>query len=467
MEHTKSLVVASKGLAPSAESSLDEIKFYTKANRPLSGVSIFRIREPVSEELMSRIRGVTARCALGNKEIWNIFPELRRDFSCRVLRATRHDDVVHTVRLGETVLGDVLASPEVWLDEGGRAQMWTPAGFSTRVPAVPDAPVPVPTSDLREGFPHLFEDDVCPQALSGGTELHFCDRFSLRRASQARLPEGVKFISRRALFRDTDLRRVLDQNEALAAVVTQMEGTPPKFVPSDFSGAFLIDGGVVSPEFGMATINRVMAAAALVDGTSGVLVGNMRVHETGGLSWSGKKGVSAPFPFAPPRDQEAFTHDESSGQFAAILDLIARTSSKAFDAAKEDFRLLALETAADARASNVAPVRYVQMWMAIERLLSFRNEISSQLSMCLTALVSIADRSDEFARIKSAYTLRSNIAHGYAFKRDVELQAELTSLSEYFRRLFLIALRVGKPFELERGLREHVLTGQPLPIDAS
>jgi hypothetical protein len=130
-----------------------------------------------------------------------------------------------------------------------------------------------------------------------------------------------------------------------------------------------------------------------------------------------------------------------------------------FAAAKEDNRLLALETAVDARASGILPLQYVQLWMAVERLLSFKTETSSQLAFALTALVENARRPAEFDHAKAAYNLRSRIAHGYDFKRDHDMYESVMWIAARFRQLMELSLGMEDASTLKDELINHVLVG--------
>jgi hypothetical protein len=151
--------------------------------------------------------------------------------------------------------------------------------------------------------------------------------------------------------------------------------------------------------------------------------------------------------------------------FRKLLAIAASSSLKKFKAAKDDYRLLAIDTIADSRRSRSIYLQFAQTWMAIERVLAVRSETSVQLAIALAAFYPAGERPGAFEEIRTLYTLRSNIVHGYSFERSGDMTAQMTTLTDLFRRLLKTALDHAKSGELAKALRDHVLRGEPQPFD--
>lgn len=152
-----------------------------------------------------------------------------------------------------------------------------------------------------------------------------------------------------------------------------------------------------------------------------------------------------------------------------LIKLIASSSEKQFVAGKEDFRLLAIDTVEDSRRSGVAVLQLAQFWMAIERLLAFQNETTMQLALALSALYPADDRIEAFRALKIPYQLRSRIVHGYSFRRDDSVHAEIQRHAAIFRQVLALSLEpdMNTGEMLRTAMVSHVLSGVETAMSAS
>jgi hypothetical protein len=88
------------------------------------------------------------------------------------------------------------------------------------------------------------------------------------------------------------------------------------------------------------------------------------------------------------------------------------------------------------------------------------------LAISLPALKPALDRPAEFRRIKDLYALRSEIAHGYAFKRSADIADATSQVAEIYRRLLRLSLARETSDALRQSLVDHVLEGTLLPVDS-
>jgi len=236
-------------------------------------------------------------------------------------------------------------------------------------------------------------------------------------------------------------------------------------LPENFWGALVLDEKPGTDEqYSWAICCRLLAAVALTHGVRGAVSGEFRKLPNGS-STRFRQAENWYLPFLEHSRTVLIVADVQDQSFNATLQLLGETTPGKFLSAKEDYRLLALETAADARGGSAVPLQFAHTWMAVERLLPFRHETSVQVAIALSALSPVAERASYFDRIKKSYALRSAVAHGYSFKRDTEMYSELAWIAGIFRRLFRVSLSTPGADELREQMVEHVLSGRPQAFD--
>lgn len=288
-----------------------------------------------------------------------------------------------------------------------------------------------------------------------------CDDFALDLRGQTAVGAGLHFLTPRDLIEATDFmvtwaeHRAMEAEWNLASVM----------LPANFSGAFVIE---VTDEteiaHAQAVVSRLIAAAALTTPVRGRGLLQLR-FELNGFSIGHLSREQWTLPDAGRRGETRHTVSPEDTDFWRACEIVLRDTPALFAKASDDFRSLALETFCDSRHSSVPALQYVQTWMAIERLLSFKTETTAQLATVLCALEAARKRPAAFDHYKKRYDLRSRIAHGFAFKRDQEIHTAVREAVGIFGRIFRLALAMETDQALKRRLLDHVLCGVSGAID--
>jgi Apea-like HEPN len=291
-----------------------------------------------------------------------------------------------------------------------------------------------------------------------GCGIYILDKFSLQ--TDGVIVPGVEFLSARDLILGTNFVSLWNKS------MSRGFGSQGPLLPARFTGAFITRPNPShQTEYWDAIVSRILTAATITTSVVGgsvevqlyVSAGEFRYHSRVNESWS--------MPFRPWPVSQVWTIGREARDFWRVVEVLASSNENRFASAKEDYRALSLETAADSRHSLAPAVQYTQIWMALERLLPFRHETTMQLAIALPALVGADARHTEFAKLRELYDLRSKIAHGYAFKRSQEIFGDIRRVSEIYRRVFKLSLSYDKSEVLQKALLEHVLTGRPRAID--
>lgn len=362
----------------------------------------FRVRPTLmlgaSDKSIAEIEAALAdyplRAAIGARRVWDLFPEYRNEFVVEISRWVRRETGRGLVALRDTYLGDRLVSPQILMSShpyyAGLPQTgftWWDGFDSTEV-------------DLGE-FAYL-RSYAAPESVEiEGKGIYFCDRFAIRGAEPVQIAPGVQFLTARAMMESTELlARAQKQSEA--PFTPAMNQRP--LIPDQFSGAFLMDEGEPQGEFGRAQIGRLMAAAAISAGVSGIYLGRLQ-FTPGGMNAQFPPEENTFRPFGDNSHPRANVISQSDPVLTAILKLFEKVTPASYHSAKDDYRLLALDTVEDSRSSNAFPPQYAQLWMGIERLLPFRTETTSQRHRALGAGASRRTRGifqDGQARLRPA-----------------------------------------------------------------
>ena len=407
------------------------------------------VEEAKAREVLSQL---AQPWAIGATEIWEAFPGLRGEFICEVERAGFDGPLSLASRLDRTVPGDQLRSSRVYFE-----------------PAVmmPGPPLPEAASTLRdpaELYAVASYLEVLPtnSRLSLRKSLVFlCDDFSLDLRGQTDVGAGLHFLTPKDFIESTDFTTIWAEHRAMEA---EWNLAPVK-LPAKFSGAFAIE---VTDEteitHAQAVVSRLIAAAGLTTPVRGRGLLQLR-FELDGFSIRHLWREQWTLPKADHRKGARHTVRPEDTDFWRACEIVLRDTPALFAKANDDFRSLALETFGDSRHSNVPALQYVQTWMAIERLLSFKTETTAQLATVLCALEAAPKRPAAFDHYKKRYDLRSRIAHGYAFKRDQEIHTAVREAVGIFGRVFRLALAMETDKALKRRLLDHVLCGVSGAID--
>ena len=414
------------------------------------------------ESKMSSVQG--RRWAVGPEAIWEEFPELRSEFVLRIVRWCSEGRSIIEVRPGQLISGDVLADATVRLLTPSAQQ----AGHQ-----LPDTFL-ANADELLRSYPVLGHMPSGLQLDVSDCRIFVCDDFSIIHDTGELWP-GVYFLNPRQLIDHTNHAELLQENINQFSHMTGY--TPPAF-PDAFTGAILIrEAKDADRNYSDATVGRILAAAAATTPVAGKVIVELRVSKR---SWGYRRRWQERW--IMPFSQSSSTTMKSGGSlfpqqrhtvvsgddlFWTACDILSKGVPEKFESAKEDYRALALETIVDSRQSGVAALQFVQIWMAVERLLPFRTETTIQLALALPALVPKGERKAAFDNIIRSYRLRSDIAHGYNFKRTSTVYIESRHLAQVFRQLFRLSLRYSKSEELRSALVTHVLNGEESPIDAT
>lgn len=420
------------------------------------------------EEIKELCGSYPLRVGIGGEMIWQIFPEYRPNFHATVDRMSLSGPKKVELRLGDAIGGDQLV--------GGAVTLYNQFWSISKPPFSTGENVSVQNVDFSD-YEHLLQLEASPSMKLAGKELFFCRVFSVVGLSGRELVPGVHFLSSRAIIENTDLPDVFNalretderRNAQLAASGFSGFSTVPS-LRDDASGVLVVEPSLLLADggsYGDALVSRILAAAALSSGVSGQITERLRV-DANSQSYQGRAGEQWGRPYHVTSLPWQNVIHSSNPTFVRILQIIASSSEAKFTAAKEeDFRLLAIDTVEDSRRSGVAVLQMAQMWMAIERLLSFKTETASSVSLALSALYPADRRVQAFKELKKSYDLRSRVVHGYSFKRDQAIFPQISLLAQAFRRVFLLSMAAGihSDADLREALTNHVLSGQQNAID--
>ncbi|MCC4232860.1 hypothetical protein LL253_09165 [Sphingobium soli] len=419
-------------------------------------------------DIRERLTTYTKRSAVGAAEIWAQFPEYKSEYYVKIERMTPYGPASREVRLGDVVNGDRLTEMALTL--------YDQRSFGDPPPN-PKARETIRVSKADLGtFVFLLETGISPAAALSqiesikGKELYFCRIFSIVGLPDPEIVPGVRFLTMREFLATDCLQLIAAHNAQHAANVEQFRSkgiTIPSLqitLPQDASGVFLADLSCMSKSYADALVSRLLAAVALTSGVSGQITLQMNIDDDRFSSHVRSEHWSRPYQNRAGFWQNVAWADNPVLQ--TLISLIARSTEGKFIAGKEDYRLLAIDTVEDSRRPGIAVLQLAQLWMAIERLLSFKNETTIQLALALSALSPATDRVKAFEVIRKSYNLRSQIVHGYAFKRDETINAEIQQHAQTFREVLALALdpMMTNGDSLRTAMVAHVLSGAASPM---
>jgi hypothetical protein len=299
------------------------------AARLANCVSIVQVATP-EEEVKENLLHYPRRYAMSANETWKIFPELRHLFRASVERCRIDGWHQSWILLPECVSGDRLVSHELVLDLS-RSRLPEEPGFKYSA-----------NPTLTELF--AFAPALRPRTLDLGLSLdraavYLCDGFSICGLSNPELAPGIFFLTPEELFLQTNIR---EHHERDRAGGRRMAATP-----EEVTGAFVVPEAV-DAEFETATISRIMTAAALVVPRLRSSVFKRVLYARNG--WV-PTFVAEPWrmSFHERPDHRAATIDYAAPVFSGVLGLLQRSNAAKFRKAKDDYRLLALDTISDKR----------------------------------------------------------------------------------------------------------------------
>lgn len=393
------------------------------------------------------------RFAVGAAEIWSKFPEFRRHFSVEISRPAVGGERRLRKQLYETLPGDRILSKNIRVSFG---KMTTTGDHEDE--EFEEMPIPV---SLEHEYPHLYGVDHLKSYDISKYAIFFIRRIAF--GDDVVFGDGLIHLNVRQLLENTNI-------EYLVKNVSQWEPGPASFyahlfIPDGCSSVFLIPKEPFNYHFSYRTVARILASAAITEGADGNIVSYLSIDKNG----YNRFDVDPPFEWRSYTPRDAYfgrTVYPKSKEFSEILHLIISSSRKKFDEASEDYRILALDTVDDSRATRVGAMSFAHMWMGIEKLLSFGAETSFRLSTSLCALFPADQRVEKFKQLKDLYDLRSKILHGYGYKQSANLPRETEFLGALFRRCFVLALSFSKGSDLGAALQRHVLLGRAEPMIA-
>jgi hypothetical protein len=422
------------------------------ATRARSNYSLAQIELP-PEQIRQLCGENHMKAGVGAAEVWKKFPDYRNEFTVRIERETFLGAMKFDIPIKNTILGDTRLDKKARLTERPRYDYPSRLNSSSMLEEFE-----VDEKELDK-FPQLLANEETDEATVFDQYIYFCDNFSIVGANGAEIAPGVRFLSPRMLLRNTDLLKIVAEKTSLPPKAPKefAANLPRPNLPTRFSGALVVRPSTPdNADYADALVNRILAAAALTGARFGKVPSMIRFNKSG---WSGRqKDQYADRPYCDRLAPETYSISSNAKIFTQIVKLLKSTNLQDFLSAKEDFRLLALDTIEDSRRSTVLVLRFAQMWIAIERLLQFKTETTAQLALSLSAFVDLDKRAPKFKELKKWYGLRSKIVHGYDFsKKD---PVPLDEIAQLFRSVFSAALGFSKADQLREALISHVLTGQ-------
>lgn len=416
--------------------------------------------------IRERLRTYTKRAAVGAAEIWTLFPEYRWEFYVKIDRMTVYGSTRGEVRLGDVVNGDRMIEATLTL--------YDQRSFGSPPPNhIAKETISVSKADLGR-FDFLMDARESQPESVKGKELYFCRIFSIVGLLNPEIVPGVRFLTMRDFHATDCLQIIAAHHERQADNVERFKAagivlpTHQITLPQDASGIFVVDLSVVgSKAYADALVSRLLAAVALGSGVSGQITLQMSIEDDRFSTHMRSEQWSRPYQKADGVYQNVVWADNAVVD--VLIKLIASSSEKQFVAGKEDFRLLAIDTVEDSRRPGVAVLQLAQLWMAIERLLAFQNETTIQLALALSALSPANERIEAFRALKISYQLRSRIVHGYSFRRDDSVYAEIQKHAAIFRQVLALSLEtdMNTGETLRTAMVSHVLSGVKTAMSVS
>lgn len=436
-------------------------RFGRSGHSPLvDGFSVLICELPL-DEARDICADAEVRAAAGAADIWEVFPELRGFFAVQIEEDSVDGVKIQRRQLAKCIPGDVIVDRRATFDPGHYHWIGNEEIRDIGV-------VEISENYIMENYPFIMRIEDCEPINVCNFSILFCEDFSLYNMSDEFVCDGVRFYNYRQLLKFTNL---IDMVKVQWDYVSKFNESSPDGhnfgvkrieLPSGFSGAFICDR--LNTDHSRSVIQRVFAAAAAVHGANAKILCELNLTQN---SWGlkSREGEIWRFPFRKRLRSEApVVFNAQNGAFGILISLIRSETVSKFRKAKEDYRVLALETAADGRHSEVAALQFAQIWMAIERLIPFKEQTSAQLAHSLSALFPFCDRQIVFPKLKRLYNLRSRVVHGYNFKRDDSVYENLEYISTLFRSLLEISLNYASSDHLKRDILRHLSDGEPQPF---
>lgn len=384
------------------------------------------------------------RHAIGVENIWNTFPEHRSEFVVKVERHNRSIRYQIFCKISDVVSGDSLAGNSVYLPKRNNLSHSLPELFD-----------PIVISGGIENYIDALLDDQYdgPDIDISGKGIIVCQQLSL--------PDGFRFhgdsiyLSHKSFVRRTNISQLIESQKSAHMPMGFID------MPSEFSGCFIM--GSAASENGdrypKTIVSRIMAFLALYGIEARMLMYlNIRID---GYSYSRLSDQNWHRPYRVihngHRSHFSLKEIEAARWF---FDVLSTSTEEKYTKARDDYRLLALDTIEDCRNQPVTELQFAQIWMAIERLLPFRHETTANLTLALSAMYPSTDRVQAIGDLKKAYKLRSNIVHGYNFQRDEELYLRTQQAAGIFQSMFPASKNFGIASEFSTYLFEHVISGR-------
>ena len=411
-------------------------------------MSAIQVQTPLAE-LQQGLQSFPRRYATSADEVWGVFPELRHLFHASIERCRIDGWHQSRVPLLECVPGDVLASDQLLFNLS-----------SSRLPDTEfNCSLIVDSKELCMVAPALTPQSRKLDVSLDRAAVYFCDGFSIYGLTEAQLAPGIFFLTPEELFLRTDIKEQYERRSERSGAGGHKMPLPPM----DITGAFVVTE-TRDPEYESATIGRIMTAAAFADSRLRGSVFQRALYANEGWvatfiaeSWR--------MSFQKRPEYRVAAIDGRAPVFAGVLALLQRSNAVKYRKAKDDYRLLTLDTISDSRKPVALYLQCAQAWMAIERLLSVRSETTIQLAIGLSAFFPVNERPNSFERIKTLYKFRSEVVHGYHFERNDDIYPKFLELASLFQRLFTFAMAFGNATGLFVALRNHVLSGVATSID--
>lgn len=402
------------------------------------------ITERTEAEARDLLRGYDGTVIFGAEGVWRQLPELRSLFAVEVERSTLTGPKRRFLPRAKLIPDDQLTGFVRFEPAMSILEMRAPGFLDFR------APIEEVTFECEA----LSRHEPGPETDLTGKFVFFCEDLAFSRSTIG----GLTYLTPREMIERTNLVALINTFDAdfdFGETARWPFGPLPEWT----SGVLIADcEDDAHGAFALARISRLLAAVALTTSVSGRITVQLQLSHGQG-SYVPRHRETWHMPFAQPIVMAPATVVESDEMFWRTNQVCSVQDFKRFQSAKEDYRALSLETAADAR-SAVPPLQFVQIWMAVERLLSFRHETTMQLAMALPALFPAPERPVIFKKLKGLYGLRSDIAHGYAFERSGEIQEDIRWMNDLYRRLFLLSLDFSRDKELQQAMLNHVLAGE-------
>jgi len=412
-------------------------------------LNIFLVNSRLGEDrARNELSEYPKRHAIGAADIWKNFPEYRHIFAAVIERHSLNGTKTIIVYLNDTMYGDHLHDHNILLFEKPFISKYlslNDSSFSEKLN--------ISEIDFTQ-YSYLLLSNTQKEKISILNHgVYFCKFITFKGTEIIEILPDIKFANMQQIIYGTDL---IEKIEEFSDLKFPGKGIIQSNLPTEVSGAF------ITPQLSQyydANINRILAAASLCYNTNGINITK--------LFFSNKMKIIQPLesndtyrPYLDHTIDERNIADTSQQLFVSIIEILKTTTESKFINAKEDYRLLALDTVEDSRRSGVQPLQFVQLWMAIERLLPFRHETTIQLALALSAFFPAKERCKLFKKLKDDYKLRSQIAHGYNFRRDAAIKDSMTMIASLFREIFKASLSFEQPETLRDTLVTHVLEGK-------